>query len=365
MKIAIVGLGLLGGSLSANLKLNSEHEIFGFTGRESTKKDALKSGYFVEIYDYSDLSKRAKDFDIIFLCSPIEVIKEHIKEIAKCEKTNSKLVVTDIGSTKGEISKLAKECFKDRGNEIVFVGGHPMTGSEFSGFKASDAHIFENTIYLLTPDEETPKEATEKLIEIIKIYGANPTIINPDEHDKVVALISHFPQIVATLMTQMVSEDDFVLKAKKLCAGGFRDMTRIASSSYDIWKSIFKSNNEVIKKVIDNFINRLENIKELLGSEELYSTFETAANFRDEIPKDMRGFLSPIWELVVQVPDKAGVLAEITSILSENNINLKDFSVMKIREAISGSIKLGFESLEDRAKASELIEEKGYKSTKI
>ncbi len=79
----------------------------------------------------------------------------------------------------------------------------------------------------------------------------------------------------------------------------------------------------------------------------------------------MRGFLSPIWELVVQVPDKAGVLAEITSILSENNINLKDFSVMKIREAISGSIKLGFESLEDRAKASELIEEKGYKSTKI
>jgi len=365
MKIGIVGLGLLGGSLASSIKLNSNSiGIIGFTGRDSTKKLAEKSGYFSDIFRYEDLKNKLDSLDIIFLCSPIEVIKKHLIEISKCKKLNSHLIITDIGSTKNEIVEVSKKLFFNR-DDITFIGGHPMTGSEFSGFDANDPHIYENTIYLLTPTKDVKQQELDKLINVIKLIGANPTIIDGSKHDKVAALISHFPQIVATLMTDMVANDSNMSEAKKLAAGGFRDMTRIASSSYIMWKDIFLSNRNVIVEVIDTFIKKLELIKYKLGKDSLNEIFDNAGNFRDEIPKDMRGFLSPIWELIVRVPDKPGVLATITKVLFEKNINIKDFSVVKIRETISGSIKFGFESIEDRNFAKNIIENEGFTATEV
>ena len=365
MKIGIVGLGLLGGSLAHALKLQSDTiEIVGFTGRDTTKKQAQDSGIFVDIFKYDEMNAQLDSIDILFLCSPIEVIKKHLIQISESKTLASHLIVTDIGSTKNEIACTSQELFFDR-DDITFIGGHPMTGSEFSGFEASDAHIYENTIYLLTPAEDVKEDELSKLVGIIKLIGANPTIIDASKHDRVAALISHFPQIVATLMTDMVAKDGNMNEAKKLAAGGFRDMTRIASSGYPMWKDIFSSNRDVISQVIDLFIEKLKSVQYELGNDTLNEIFESAANFRDEIPKDMRGFLSPIWELVVQVPDKPGVLAKITNVLFEHEINIKDFSVVKIRETISGSVKLGFESDDDRNFAKKIIEDEGFKSTKV
>src|ERR1035437_4982693 len=232
MKIGIVGVGLLGSSLAVALKnkLQEDIAIVAFSS-ESTLEKARAMNLFAGFHTYNELPTAIDGLDILFLCSPIKVILEHIALISQTETLSNPLIITDVGSTKRLIMDTAAKCFKQR-NDIVFIGGHPMAGNEFKGIDANDKSLYENAIYVVTPTATTEDEYVSKLIDIVKLVGAIPLILDPIKHDRAVAGISHLPQMMASGLVDMISKEDNAELSKTLSAGGFRDMTRIASSQY-------------------------------------------------------------------------------------------------------------------------------------
>jgi len=361
--IAVAGLGLLGGSLAKILrkKYGNNINLWAFS-REETLEKAKRFSLFDHYYLYDNIPKYLEKIDILFLCTPISVIIDLIEKIKSSLNypLKKKLIISDIGSTKKTIMESAIGLSN---YNITFIGGHPMTGSEFSGFDYSDPYIFENSIYVLTPYKDDLESKELKLLSsIIENIGAKVLVLDYELHDRLAAMISHLPQIIAVELVNLLDGEDDSEIGRTLAAGGFRDLTRIASSDFRIWKDIIDTNKDNIFNYIDKFIQKLEEAKNKINSNLIEEDFKRAKSVRDLIPKDTRGFISPIWELIVRVPDKPGVLYKISKILSDENINIKDISVVKIREHESGSIKLGFETKYDREKAYNLLTKNGIET---
>lgn len=364
--VAIVGVGLLGGSLAAILSKKftdtNKYSLWAFSSPKTLEK-GKRLNIFDKLFEYSQLETQLENLDVVFLCSPVDTIKKHIEAIGSISrKFSKKIIVTDIGSTKSEIMDCAHINIASKRDDIVFIGGHPMAGSQSSGIDSIDTYLYENAVYILTPFDNCEQTDIDLLCGIVADTGASPLITDHITHDKVAAKISHLPQIVATALVDFVSKSDNSEIARVLAAGGFRDMTRIASSDFCIWKDILRTNKGNVVNCIDSLIKELQLIKSQIGNDSLGKIFENAADFREKIPRDMRGFINPIFEVVVRVPDKPGILKKITSLIADENINLKDFSVVKIRERISGSIKLGFETAKDRARAVEILNDNSIES---
>ena len=269
--------------------------------------------------------------------------------------------MTDVGSTKLKIVETASRYFS--GNRY-FMGGHPMTGSEGRGIENADTLLFENSVYILTPQQNIPDAITRNLGNLLESIGAKVLFIDPATHDKVAAGISHLPQILAVSLVNLISnyEQDSPLFLK-LAAGGFRDMTRIASSPYDIWKDILNTNHEKLAEFIDEFITVLRTNQKHLNDDVLSKAFQEAAHHRLSIPRDTKGFLRPHYDLSIRVEDKPGVIAEISTALAAEHINIKDIEVLKVREGDSGTIRISLETPEDREQAQIILKKIGYSST--
>jgi len=192
---------------------------------------------------------------------------------------NPETIITDMGSTKRKIMEVALAVFSDN---VYFVGGHPMAGSEQSGIDYADPNIFIDKAYILVPRDNTPESVINKLKEMITTIGSFPVILTPEVHDEIVAVVSHLPQIASiALMNTVGSFDKNSGNYLKLAGGGLYDMTRIASSRFSIWKNICETNQSYIKKAISVYIKKLEEIKELSGNEDLEDEFEQANKLRE------------------------------------------------------------------------------------
>jgi len=361
MKIGIVGVGLLGSSLAVALKnkLQNEIEIVAFSS-ESTLEKARAMNLFAGFHSYDEITTAIDGLDILFLCSPIKVILNHIEAISKAPKLNKTIVITDVGSTKRLIMDKATKCFEGR-NDIVFIGGHPMAGNEFKGIDANDKSLYENAIYVLTPMPQTEDDYVSKLLEIVKHVGAIPMILEPEKHDRAVAGISHLPQMMASGLVDMISKEDNAELSKTLSAGGFRDMTRIASSQYRMWEDIVETNKDNINDLIDRYISELTLIKESIKTQNLESIFENARNTREQIQKGKKGLLQQsLFEIFVRIPDEPGMILKISTILAEENLNIKDISIQHSREQDGGQFRLGFATFSDSEKAVECLTKQGY-----
>ena len=241
-----------------------------------------------------------------------------------------------------------------------------MTGSEKSGIDAADPFLFENAIYVVTPDAAVPEKVLHAYLLLLESIGARVAILDAATHDRIAAAVSHLPQIAAVTLTNLVGglneQNQFYLK---MAAGGFRDMTRIASSPFSIWNDICATNAAQIQETIDSFISELATIKRLVGEKSLGEQFDLAAKNRLSIPKDSKGFIKPLYELSVVVEDKPGVIAFISNILFNAGINIKDIEVLKVREGDGGTLRIALESEPDRNKALELFERKGLSCRKL
>jgi prephenate dehydrogenase len=255
----------------------------------------------------------------------------------------------------------AMECFAGR-EDLVFVGGHPMAGSEFRGIDANDPFLYENAIYVVTPMPHTPDMYVNKLIGLVKRVGAIPLIMEPSKHDRVAAGISHLPQMMASGLVDMISKEENSTLSKTLCAGGFRDMTRIASSHYRMWKDIIYTNKDNIFDMIDNYIVELQQVKAAIEEGSLEDIFENARITRDAIPKGTRGIIQPNFEIMVRIPDEPGMLLKISTILAEENINIKDINIQRNRENEGGQFRLGFDTMSDCESAVKHLQFKGFYS---
>lgn len=356
-KITIIGIGLIGGSLARAFKrfLPDTH-VMG-VDRADVVDYALKESMIDDGFATDELTRACADADFVFIATPSHVAMGLLPAVSKACKTGA--IVSDVCSIKADLMKSAKQVFHN--SSAVFIGGHPMAGSEKPGVASSDPYLFENAIYVLTPGEMTPENAVEKLANLIGKMRAHVLLLGAEEHDKIAASVSHLPQMLAiTLMLYVAGKNDENAMYLKMAAGGFRDMTRIASSPFDIWRDICSGNRKKILAEIDGFAAALAIIREKVEESDLQESFENSARSRLAIPTDTRGFLHPHFDLSVDVQDKSGVIATIANVLAEAEINIRDIEVLKVREDEGGTLRLSFESNQARTHAKDILQNHGY-----
>lgn len=324
--------------------------------RRETIDQALEMGVIDEGWGYEELGQALEGADLVFICTPIQRILELIEEVGQLAEPGA--LVTDVGSTKRRIVARAREHF---GDEVYFVGGHPMAGSEKSRVTAADPFLFQNAIYILVPDEKVPHDRYQALTDLLRQLGARVMELEAEAHDQAVAAISHLPQMMATSLVEMVGrlnqERDHFLP---LAAGGFRDLTRIASSPFAMWEDIFATNADEIRGMIDRYIAVLADVRERLEEESLGEDFDFANRVRGSIPRDSKGFIHVLHEVLVLAEDRPGVIAEIGQALGVEGVNINDIEVMKVREGEGGTLRLGFDSAGGAERAIGILAGIGY-----
>ncbi|KAA3615998.1 MAG: prephenate dehydrogenase [Calditrichaeota bacterium] len=357
IQVTVVGVGLIGGSLCKAFKrVMPEVQLTGVDCSEvidyALKEAIIDTGYLSE-----QLETVCEKADFIFIATPPKIALKLLPIIAK--NCKPKCIVTDVCSIKNDLMQCARENFADSSG--VFIGGHPMAGTEKPGIESSDPYLFENAIYVLTPNGFESQKAVKKLAGLIEKTGAYILLLSADEHDKIAAGVSHLPQMLAlTLMLYIAeknNENDIYLK---MAAGGFRDMTRIASSPFAIWQDICDGNLSKILAEIDGFSAALANTRRLLVEGALETSFAESAHSRLAIPKDSRGFMTPNFDLSVDVQDHSGVIAKIANVLADAQINIRDIEVLKVREDEGGTLRLSFESEKARKQAKSILQKEGH-----
>lgn len=358
MNITIIGLGVIGGSLGLAIKQNHPRiSVTGYDRRESVIK-ALRKGA-IDL-GASSISSAVHDAEIVFLCTPVSAIIELLPTISANVKKSA--IITDVGSTKMKVVTAARRHFKKNG---IFIGGHPMAGSEGKGIDHADALLFQNATYVLCADSKLRKKITA-LTSLLHSVGARVLFLSAREHDEVAAAISHLPQLIAVAMMNMIGGKNRKNPAYlQLAAGGFRDITRIASSPYGMWKDILTGNAPHIQRILREMARTLDRYGKDLRSERsrkiFLHRFTGAKSLRDAIPKNSKGFLHPLHEVYVTVDDKPGVLSRLTAALYKAKINIKDIELLKIRDGRGGTFRLSFDSKLAAGSARKVLKKKGIK----
>ena len=361
-RAAILGVGLIGGSMGLALRrIGFPGQIVGISRPETTQR-AIELGAIDEGFDYDHLASALDGVDLVFVCSPIRHIIDILPSVIEAAAPGA--LITDAGSTKRQIVAAAEAVGRE---DVYFLGGHPMAGSEKSGVGAADPFLFQNAIYVLVPNPSVPEGLHVGLRDLVRGVGARVLELTAGAHDTVVAAISHVPQLLATSLVEMVGHLDEGDEARgaflMLAAGGFRDMTRIASSPFaPVWSDICGTNGDRIADMIEQFRTQLAQVTDRVGDEALAQNFDYANRVRDTIPRDAKGFLHRLSEILVVCEDKPGVIAEIASVLSRQAVNINDTEVVKVREGEGGTLRLGFEDDAAADLALKILAEHDYRA---
>lgn len=357
-RVTIIGLGLIGGSLARALRAKTGiSEIIAVDSDSTTLGLALEQGIIDKGLSAPDSSVYSSD--IIFICTPVKQVLAYIDILTP--ETGDTTIITDVCSTKSEIME-----YVERMQEApCFIGGHPMAGTERSGFANSFAHLFENAYYVLTPASGASSESVRTLSSVVESIGAIPLVMTAEEHDRAAGSISHLPHVLAAALVNLVRKADMGSgKMQALAAGGFRDITRIASSNPGLWESIVLSNKQQILLLLRHFDNIVDEFAGYLENEcsaEIYDFFSQAGKFRDSMSDHGRGLLPAVHKLIVDVQDKPGIIGEIATILGHNNINIKNINVANSREFEQGCLVITLSDTESVNIAFDLLLQTGYK----
>ena len=337
--IGFIGLGLIGGSIAKTIrKFHPDYHILAYAKHKETLAAALNCGAIDGVLEEKD--DRYRSCDYIFLCAPVEYNIEYLKYLKDIIKDGC--IITDAGSVKGPIHKAVEEL----GMENCFIGGHPMAGSERSGFEYSSDHLLENAYYILTPGGQVPLEKITEFSELIDSLGSIPMVLTCEEHDFITAGVSHLPHIIASTLVNLVRElDNDAEYMKTIAAGGFRDITRIASSSPVMWEQICMTNTGNITEVLDRYIDSLTTLREELSdhqSRAIYQLFESSRDYRNSFAETPKGSIQPEYAFSADVVDEPGAISIISSILSGKGISIKNIGISHNREHGEGALRISF-----------------------
>jgi len=269
--VAIIGTGLIGASFGLALRrAGYDGSIVGVSSPPAIA-DAIAAG---AIDRGASLAEAAGEADLVFLSQSIGRILDTIRHIDPMLKPGA--LVTDAGSTKTEIVDLGRQ-FIRRGQ---FLGGHPMAGKETRGASSAEAGLFRDRTWVLTPDgpEELQTPAARDLISWVRRIGSNLVILDCVQHDRVVSLTSHLAQLASTALASTVGEHLIEKRFLKVAGPGLVDMTRLALSSYDLWRDILATNSEHIDRALSQYVQELEHIRENLRTRELQQEFARGAD---------------------------------------------------------------------------------------
>jgi len=359
MNVAIIGSGLIGGSIGLALK---KHVPGCRVTVVDQNPEAARRAVELGAADVAAESVEAavEGRDIVFVATPVRVIPDVVRRAGEGMKDGA--IITDVGSTK---SHVVVEVERDSRLQRLFIGGHPMAGSEDEGVEAARANLFDGAWWILTPTERSDPDGYRRLHQVLTTLGARVMAIDPARHDELMAIVSHVPQLTATALMGMAAargEEHAGLLA--LAAGGFRDMTRVAASNPDIWVDVCRDNADAISAALGSFIERLETLRELLkrgDEDQLRSLFTQARSSRRGLPgKTIEG--DP-YEVRMPVPDRPGVLAEVTTSVGDLGINIEDLQISHVAEGGRGTLHLTVAGHEPATRISEALSARGYEPT--
>ena len=357
MTIGFIGLGLIGGSIAKTIRrIHPDSIIYGFDTNTDSLKAAKEDGTLNQYFE--TLDSTFSSCDIIFLCAPVSNNIEYLKELKDIVSENC--LLTDVGSVKEPIQTAIKELDM----ETNFIGGHPMVGSEKSGYAYANDHLLENAYYFLTPSERTLFQLTTKFSSFIQGLGALAVSLKPEEHDFITAGVSHLPHIIASTLVNLVRElDNDAEYMKTIAAGGFRDITRIASSSPVMWEQICLENHENISHVLDEYIKMLIQARcsvDNLEAETLYDMFANSRDYRDSIDTTSSGLINKTYVLYIDIVDEAGGIATIATILAMEGISIKNIGIIHNREFEQGVLKIEFYEEDAMKRGTALLKKRNY-----
>jgi prephenate dehydrogenase len=285
--LTVVGLGLIGGSLVRAVKARSlPYRVVGVARRAETRRAALDCGAVDAVR--ATAAEAAPEGGIVVLALPVLRIPEALGEIAPHLPAGS--VVTDVGSTKLALVREAARILPD---EVAFVGGHPIAGTENSGFDASFPELFDGARCILTPGENSPDDALSRVRALWEAVGSRVEIMDPALHDRILAVISHLPHIVAyALVNAAAAADSAHPGLLDYTGGGFRDFTRIAASHSVMWRDICLDNRDEVLQAVDSFIEEVSHLRDLVrerDAEGLQKAFEAARTVRRSLTQKKDG----------------------------------------------------------------------------
>lgn len=359
--VFVIGLGLIGGSLAQAIK--SEYPSALVRGYD-VNKEQVKLAETLGVIDemVNRVEEGVSDADFIIVAAPVLEAEGIFNQLLACDIQEG-AIITDVSSTKRGIMELAKR-FDDNG--VTFIGGHPLAGSHKSGVAASNARLFENAFYVLIADGDRQQVERERLKSWLTGTRATFIEMSAEEHDRIVGVISHFPHVIAaSLVHQLENMNEEGVDVRNLAAGGFRDITRIASSSPAMWHDVLLQNREVLLDLLKQWqeeMNKVTSMVEKADSEQIFTYFQEAKQYRDTLPQREKGALSPLNDLYVDIPDHPGMIARVTELLAHAGISITNIRIIEIREDIIGVLRLSFRSNEDRKLARTTLHQQNYKT---
>jgi prephenate dehydrogenase len=358
VKIAIFGVGLIGGSLALCFKGKPGVQVTGHSVNPASAEKYAARG--VVDHATTSIAEAAADADFLFLCVPVGRLADYVEQLSRIPLKPG-CIITDVGSTKASVVRHASMLAQQG---AVFIGGHPMAGSERSGVEAASSHLFENAYYVLTPTEETPPEAMARLEDLLRYTKAHIVKTDAVQHDDIVGAISHMPHIIAVaLVNQIAGYNESNELYSNLAAGGFRDITRIASSDPLIWRDILLSNREVLLKLLRDWQGEIDGFSAMLEQSDgdgLADQFRRAGQFRSRLPERRKGMITSLYECYVDVPDHPGIIGKIATELGQARINLSNLQIIESREDVPGVLRLSFRESDDLDRAVALLKSKNY-----
>lgn len=338
-KFGFLSLGLIGGSIALAIRqVCPESYIVAYARRQSTLDEAYAAGAIDT--GTTEINELFSDCDMIFLCAPVAVNNIFLEQLKPV--ISAKTIITDVGSVKGAIH----ETISLLGLDSHFIGGHPMAGSEKTGFQNANPSILENAYYILTPTESVDKEAVTEYYSLVKKMGAVPLILTYQKHDYVTAAVSHVPHLVAAALANLVHDHDSEEETMKMiAAGGFKDITRIASASPDMWESICMSNAENIADLLDDYICSLKAVSKAVREKQTgftYDLFAASKEYRDSFADLPKGPINKIFACYVDIPDETGSIATVAGLLAKADISIKNIGIIHNREFEEGVLRIEF-----------------------
>lgn len=349
--IVVAGVGLIGGSIALGARQRFlADRVIGL----DADAEALEVARFHGVIDEAHLEPGPwlEAADLVVLATPARTLVPLAESVAPFLREDA--IVTDVGSVKGGIVAAL--------SSLRFVGGHPMAGSDRAGVRAADAALLENAVWVLTPTDATDAEATRRVRAFVEHLGARPIEVPPEQHDRLVASVSHLPYLAALALTRLAAEDGERDLMMLLAAGGFRDLTRVASGSPVMSRDMVTGNAGAVRTALRKYRAALDELEARLDDPDaLLETAVAAKRARDGIPIVRRSLLPPRPEVVLAVPDVPGQLARITAACGEAGVNIKEIEVLSIREA-GGAVRLAFEDPETLETAVTALRAAGYEA---
>lgn len=387
-RIALVGFGLLAGSIASALKQAKLKTVIRAVSSPATLERARELELADEFFEYAQVEEWSRDCDLILLCGPIlHILKtidalahvSWVKEFASgaagkdcaAKLNGATCLVSDIGSTKVEICKAGVKLPAP----FRFVGSHPMAGSEKRTCEFNDPAIFENAYWFVCPPEGTAENVYAPLLDLVKFLGASAVVFPPEHHDRTMAWVSHMPQMLSSTLAASIPDRLLSHNYQHYAGRAFRDMTRIAASGWAMWHDIAVTNRDetvrALTEVRDGVNATIEAMQKLDvvkdgkpadgdKSDSLEGIFKAGNAGRASLFAPGRNAAAAFFEVTVPLKDKPGALLSVLQPLAEEGLNIRDIELMKVRENVAGTLLIAFKTEDEAARAVKLLRYLGY-----